>query len=151
MAGGISDLIAGFINEILSEADGTAELQRSELANRFNCVPSQINYVISTRFSPERGYIVESRRGGGGYIRITRVKADPKRLIMHTVNSVGDTIDYNTVAALVSNLLESNAVSAQVARVILAGVGNNALRPVEPGQRNAARASIFKHMLSNII
>ena len=151
MAGGISDLIAGFINEILSEADGTAELQRSELANRFNCVPSQINYVISTRFSPERGYIVESRRGGGGYIRITRVKADPKRLIMHTVNSVGDTIDYNTVAALVSNLLESNAVSAQVARVILAGVGNNALRPVEPGQRNAARASIFKHMLINII
>ena len=65
----ISDLIAGFIMEALDDTAGVAELQRSELAQRFNCVPSQINYVISTRFSPERGYIVESRRGGGGYIR----------------------------------------------------------------------------------
>ena len=64
---GISDVIAAFINDALSQAEnGTAELQRAELANKFNCVPSQINYVISTRFSPEMGYIVESRRGGGG-------------------------------------------------------------------------------------
>ena len=151
MASGISDLIASFINEMLREADGTAELQRSELANRFNCVPSQINYVISTRFSPERGYIVESRRGGGGYIRITRVKADPKRLIMHTVNSVGDAIDLNTAAALVSNMLGSNARDSSAARLIMAAIGNNALRPVEPGSRNAVRASILKHMLINIV
>lgn len=96
---GISDLIAGFINDTLQE-DGTAELQRSELASRFNCVPSQINYVISTRFSPERGYIVESRRGGGGYIRIRRVRMDPKQLVMHTVNAIGDAVDLNTAAAL---------------------------------------------------
>ena len=66
-----SDLIARFILEMLEDSDGSAELQRSVLADRFGCVPSQINYVISTRFSPERGYVVESRRGGGGYIRIT--------------------------------------------------------------------------------
>ena len=70
---GVSDIIAGFIDDMLSETGGTAELQRADLANKFNCVPSQINYVIATRFSPEHGYIVESRRGGGGYIRITRV------------------------------------------------------------------------------
>ena len=72
---GISDLIASFLQDSLDTAEnGVLEVQRSELAQRFNCVPSQINYGMSTRFSPERGYIVESRRGGNGYIRITRVQ-----------------------------------------------------------------------------
>ena len=82
---GTSDRIARFILDVLESADGTAELQRSSLADRFGCVPSQINYVIATRFSPERGYMVESRRGGGGYIRITRVQPDASQFIMHTV------------------------------------------------------------------
>lgn len=151
MANGISDLIAGFINEILSQTDGTAELQRAELANKFKCVPSQINYVISTRFSPERGYIVESRRGGGGYIRITRVRVDPQRLLMHTVNSVGESIDANTCAALTSNLLEGGAIDERTARLILAATGTNALRPVQQQERDKARASIFKHMLINAV
>ena len=74
---GISDLIASFLQESLEETDGgVLEVQRNDLAQRFNCVPSQINYVMSTRFSPERGYIVESRRGGNGYIRITRVREE---------------------------------------------------------------------------
>ena len=76
---GISDIIAGFIQQELDQAGGALELQRADLAQRFNCVPSQINYVMSTRFSPEHGYIVESRRGGGGYIRITRVQVDHRR------------------------------------------------------------------------
>ena len=69
------------------------EVQRSDLAQRFNCVPSQINYVMSTRFSPERGYIVESRRGGNGYIRITRVRVDRQTLMMHVINSLGAQVD----------------------------------------------------------
>ena len=89
---GISDIIAGFIQQELEEAGGALELQRSDLAQRFNCVPSQINYVMSTRFSPERGYIVESRRGGGGYIRITRVQVDRQTLLMHVINSIGGTL-----------------------------------------------------------
>ncbi len=147
---GISDVIAGFINETLRE-DGTAELQRSELANRFNCVPSQINYVISTRFSPERGYIVESRRGGGGYIRIRRVRMDPKQLVMHTVNAIGDAVDANTATALISNLLAGGAVSEQEARLMLAATGGAALRPVEPVQRDTVRAAILKQMLVNTL
>ena len=90
---GISDLIAAFIAEELEQADGVLELQRSDLAERFGCVPSQINYVMSTRFSPERGYIVESRRGGNGYIRISRVRMDRQTLLMHVINSVGDELD----------------------------------------------------------
>ena len=91
---GISDLIASFLQESLEEAEnGVLEVQRSDLAQRFNCVPSQINYVMSTRFSPERGYIVESRRGGNGYIRITRVQIDHQTLLMHVINSLGDEVD----------------------------------------------------------
>ena len=146
---GISDIIAVFIDEMLSEAGGSAEMQRAELANRFKCVPSQINYVISTRFSPEHGYIVESRRGGGGYIRITRVELEPEMLIMHTVNTVGERIDSGTATALVANLLRSGAVSESEARLILSAVGNNALRPARPDERDLLRASILKQMLIN--
>ncbi|MCL2125627.1 MAG: CtsR family transcriptional regulator [Oscillospiraceae bacterium] len=143
----ISDIIAGFIDDMLSETGGTAELQRAELANRFNCVPSQINYVISTRFSPEHGYIVESRRGGGGYIRITRVEMEPERLIMHTVNAIGDTVDVNTVTALMANLRQSGIISDSETRLILSATGNNALRPAPPDLRDVLRASILKQLL----
>ena len=143
----ISDIIAGFIDEVLREEGGTAELQRAELASRFNCVPSQINYVISTRFSPEHGYIVESRRGGGGYIRITRVEMEPEMLIMHTVNAIGGSVDINTAAALVANLLGSGAINDTEARLLLTAIGNNALRPAQPIERDALRASILKQML----
>jgi transcriptional regulator CtsR len=111
---GISDIIAGFIQQELEEAGGALELQRSDLAQRFNCVPSQINYVMSTRFSPEHGYIVESRRGGGGYIRITRVQVDRQTLLMHVINSVGDTLDYASARAITQNLVDSEAVSREL-------------------------------------
>ena len=149
---GISDLIAEFINESLAEADdGIAELQRSELANRFNCVPSQINYVISTRFSPERGYVVESRRGGGGYIRIRRVNADPTQLVMHTVNAIGDELDINTAAAFLSNLVGVGAMTERAAYVMLAAVSDQALKAADPVMRDKLRAGILKQMLIKML
>ena len=147
----VSDIIAGFIDDMLSETGGTAELQRAELATRFNCVPSQINYVISTRFSPEHGYIVESRRGGGGYIRISRVEMKPEMLIMHTVNAIGDRVDVNTAAAMIANLRQSGAISDTEAKLLLSAAGNNALRPARPEDRDIIRASILKQMLVNIL
>ena len=144
---GISDLIAGFINEAIQEADGMAELQRAELASRFNCVPSQINYVISTRFSPEHGYIVESRRGGGGYIRIRRVRMDPKQLVMHTVNAIGDSVDNATAAALISNLQAGGAISDWTAEIMRAAINQISMRPVPSQLRDMVRASILKQML----
>ena len=142
-----SDLIARFILEALDNERGIAELQRSMLADRFGCVPSQINYVISTRFSPEHGYLVESRRGGGGYIRITRVRRTPQELIMHAVNAVGDLLDAATAKAFVSNIHTAGVIDRQTARIILAAVSDGALRPISPAERDAARASVFKHML----
>jgi len=147
---GISDIIAGFIDEMLSDTGGTAELQRAELANRFNCVPSQINYVISTRFSPEHGYIVESRRGGGGYIRIRRVAMESELLIMHTVNAIGNRVDANTATALLANLLRNDVINEKDAKLIMSATGANALRPANPIDRDILRASILKQMLMHI-
>jgi len=147
---GISDIIAGFIDEMIGNTGGTAELQRAELANRFNCVPSQINYVISTRFSPEHGYIVESRRGGGGYIRIKRVAMGSEMLIMHTVNAIGERVDANTAAALIANLRQNNTLSNEDARLMLSAVNTNALRPARPIDRDALRAGILKQMLIHL-
>ena len=148
---GITDMIAQFIDEVLNETEGSAELRRADIASRFGCVPSQVNYVISTRFSPERGYIVESRRGGGGYIRIRRVRMDPQQLIMHTVNAVGDSLDSRTAAAFVSNALDSGILDRTSARLILAAVSESALRAVPREKRDEVRAGIFKAMFVNLI
>ena len=141
-----SDLIARFIMDEM-ERQGFAELRRASLAERFCCVPSQINYVISTRFSPERGFVVESRRGGGGYIRIRRVRPDHSQLIMHMVNSVGASLDFRTASAFVANALDNGALDAASASLMLAAVGENALRPVPQQYRDTVRASIFKQLL----
>ncbi|NLT57711.1 MAG: CtsR family transcriptional regulator [Clostridiales bacterium] len=143
----ISDLIACFINDALAGEDGCAELQRSELAQRFNCVPSQINYVIATRFSPEHGYIVESRRGGGGYIRIRRIRTDPRNLVIHTVNAIGEEIDCGTVRAFLSNLLGTEVIDQQSARLMEAALGDQALKLLPPELRDAVRADVFRQML----
>lgn len=148
---GISDLIAGFIQEALEDSDGVLELQRSDLAQRFNCVPSQINYVMSTRFSPEQGYIVESRRGGGGYIRITRVRADRETLLMHVINSLGDTLDLPSARAIARNLVDNGAISLEAGRTLLSAVGDAALRAAPRDIRSAIRADVFKQVLIHLV
>ncbi|MBQ2062649.1 MAG: CtsR family transcriptional regulator [Oscillospiraceae bacterium] len=148
---GITDLIAGFIQAELEEAGGALELQRSDLAQRFGCVPSQINYVMSTRFSPERGYIVESRRGGNGYIRITRVKVDRQTMLMHVINSLGNELDLSSARAIVTNLVESEAIDAMSARALLSAISDSALRTVPQAYRNALRADIAKQILIHLV
>ena len=145
---GISDLIASFLQESLEEAEnGVLEVQRSDLAQRFNCVPSQINYVMSTRFSPERGYIVESHRGGNGYIRITRVQIDHQTLLMHVINSLGDEVDLPSARAILSNLVQSGALEENMGRALLAAVGDKALAAVPKEKRDCVRAAILKQVL----
>ena len=145
---GISDLIASFLQESLEEAeDGVLEIQRSDLAQRFNCVPSQINYVMSTRFSPERGYIVESRRGGNGYIRITRVRVDRQTLLMHVINSLGRQVDLPSARAILSNLVQSGALTEEVGQALLTAVGDKALIRIPRELRSGVRADIMKQVL----
>ena len=145
---GISDLIASFLQSSLDETgDGVLEIQRSDLAQRFNCVPSQINYVMSTRFSPERGYIVESRRGGNGYIRITRVRVDRETLLMHVINSLGSQVDLPSARAILGNLTEAGALEEDLSRTLLAAVGDKALGAVPRPLRDQVRADILKNVL----
>ncbi len=143
---GISDLIASFLQESLNEADGgVLEVQRSDLAQRFNCVPSQINYVMSTRFSPE--HIVESRRGGNGYIRITRVRMDRQTLLMHVINSVGNRLDFPSARAILSNLVSSGALEDSVGETLLTCMDDRALGAVPRELRDSVRADLMKQVL----
>ena len=145
---GISDLIASFLQESLEAAeDGVLEVQRNDLAQRFNCGPSQINYVMSTRLSPERGYIVESRRGGNGYIRITRVQVDRQTLMMHVINTLGNRVDLPSARAILSNLVHTGALDKEIARVLLAAVSDKALVSVPREYRDSIRADIMKQVL----
>ena len=145
---GISDLIAEFLQSSLETSeDGVLEVQRSDLAQRFNCVPSQINYVMSTRFSPERGYIVESRRGGNGYIRITRVRVDHETLMMHVINSLGDRVDLASARAILTNLAQAGALGEDLAQVLAAAVGDKALAGVPRENRDRVRADILTQAL----
>lgn len=145
---GISDLIASFLQEGLEDtADGVLEIQRGDLAQRFNCVPSQINYVMSTRFSPEHGYIVESRRGGNGYIRITQVRVDRQTLVMHVLNSLGDAVDLPSARAILGNMVGAGALEADVGQTLLAAVGDRAFNRIPRELRDAVRADVMKQVL----
>ena len=149
---GISDIIAGFIQQELDQAGGALELQRADLAQRFNCVPSQINYVMSPRFSPEHGYIVESRRGGGGYIRIVRIVQSGAQQLMYLINErIGDAIGEEEASRLVQQLTEQKLVTAQEAALMRAAMSAQALAiPIPDSMKDAQRARIFKAMLTSI-
>ncbi|MBE7038706.1 MAG: CtsR family transcriptional regulator [Ruminococcaceae bacterium] len=147
----ISDLIESFIVDKLNE-QRNVELKRNELASTLGCVPSQINYVISTRFTTERGYIVESRRGGGGYIKISRVVVPEGDMLMHIINSIGDAIDQRSVAAILSNLVSDGFISEKVAKIIMSACSDKALMIIAlSNDRNRVRASIFKNILISLV
>lgn len=143
----MSDLVAQYILDMLEQQDGSAEIQRNELAGSLGCVPSQINYVITSRFTPEQGYIVESRRGGGGYIRISRVKMDRGTAIMHIINSVGSSFDKASAEAMINNMLQRQMIDLQSAKLIAAALSDRTLAKVEQEKRDSVRADLFKNML----
>ena len=146
----ISDEIAAYILHIMDEAeDGIVQLRRNELAETLGCVPSQINYVLTSRFSPEQGYVVESRRGGGGYVRIHRVKYNAAMTpLMHVVNAIGDTVSLGACNAILESLVHRGHLNRSVARVCAAAVSDQALREVVPDQRDRLRAALLKQMLT---
>ncbi len=143
----MSEQVARYIMEMLDSCEGIAEIKRNELADQMGCVPSQINYVITSRFTPEQGYLVESRRGGGGYIRITRVQMNGPSAVMHVVNSIGDSVDAGTARMLIVNLADRGNINAPVAQVMLAACSDSALKALPTEYRDTARAGILKQML----
>src|SRR5690625_8015902 len=104
----ISDIIEQYLKKIIhSNEEKVAEIKRSELADLFQCVPSQINYVINTRFTIEKGYIIESKRGGGGYIRIIRIEhRDESELIDDIIGMINPTVSQQAAVEVLVRLLE---------------------------------------------
>ena len=146
----MSNEIANMILHML-EGSGFTEIQRNELAQSIGCVPSQINYVISSRFTPEHGYIVESRRGGGGYVRISRVNYDKGSALMRVINSIGQSADEATCRAHIKNLNYQKFINDDIAAAALAVTGDKCLKDIDSQTRDIARAAIFKQILLSTI
>ena len=146
----MSDVIEEFIKELLKEEDEYVEIQRNELAEKFNCVPSQINYVIQTRFKPSQGYYVESRRGGGGHIRIKKVNITKSNYLMHIIASLEDKMTAGEVDIYLSNFLSYEVITEKEAKLLKVATSDNVLS-VPPEIRDSLRANIFKNMLLNLV
>jgi len=143
----LSDLIEDFIKDML-EDDDEAIIQRNDLAGKFNCVPSQINYVIATRFTPMQGYYVESQRGGGGYIKIEKVNVTKSSYLMHIINSIGNKITAKEVEIFVKNFLENNIINEREAKLIKSATSDKALNTKD---NDELRAKILKNMLITLV
>ena len=145
----ISDQIAQLIDAMLNERDGILEIRRNEMAERLGCAPSQINYVIASRFSPERGYLTVSRRGGGGYIRIERKRFPNGRItLMHAVTAIGNSIRAEDARILIRNLVEGEVISPEVGRVTAVAVSDAECDG--RADRDAVRARRLKKMLLSL-
>ena len=143
----LSDIITQRIIEMIeSSENNVAEIGRNELAEAFGCVPSQINYVLSSRFTPEQGYIIESRRGGGGYVKITRVKLSKSSAIMHIINSMGSQIDNATARIIIENCIHSGLISVESAAIIEAALSGTVFKQIPVELRPRVRAAMLKQM-----
>ena len=148
----ISDIITKEIIKMLNDSEANiAEIQRNEFANLIGCAPSQINYVLSSRFTPEHGYIIESRRGGGGYIRIKRVVLSHSSALMHIINSIGEQIDAMSTRIVLENCLETGLIDEKNARLMASALSNSAMQCVPVILRDSLRASLLKQMLLSLL
>ena len=147
----LSDVIEEFIKSLLGQSDGSLELQRNELADYFDCAPSQINYVLATRFSLDRGYHIESRRGGGGFIKIVRIDVDKDEYIFYLVTQrIGAAISEPAAESIISHLAEQTIVTRREANIMKAAVQDKSLG-IPMAVKDNMRAGILKAMLTSVL
>ncbi len=148
----LSDIIETFIKQMIADTNGSIEIQRNELANQFNCVPSQINYVISTRFTTDRGYYVESRRGGGGHVRIKRINITrPGNYLMHIVSSMGTSISQQSAEVFIKNFIDYDVISEREGYIMKAAVSDKIIGTVPMPDRDILRAMLLKNMIMSLL
>lgn len=145
----LSDTIEQFIKTLMDE-DAEIELKRNELAQHFNCAPSQINYVLATRFSVNHGYIIESRRGGGGYIRLVRVThSDDDNMLHLLLDRIGGAIDEAGAVAIIRQLYECKLVTENEAMLMRSAVLNGSIA-LPTGAKDIVRASVLSGMIRQV-
>ena len=148
----LSDSIETFIKALLAEDEQSVELKRNELAEYFGCAPSQINYVLATRFTLDDGYVIESRRGGGGYIRIVRVMGSDQQQLMYLINErIGQSITEAEAVRLIGQLVERKIITSSEGDIMRAAISSAALAiPVTDAMKDALRARSLKSMLTAV-
>ncbi len=144
----ITVTIESFIKNKIEETDsGIIEIGRNDLANQFGCAPSQINYVLSTRFTPYMGYYIESKRGGGGYIKIVKISMEEEWFGDLIIDTIGENITKNKAFSIIETFVERDIVSQKEAALMRAAMEDTALNKISLGDRNYIRADILKNML----
>ncbi len=146
----LADDIEEFLKQMLRDS-GVVEIQRATLASQFGCAPSQINYVLATRFSLERGYLVESRRGGGGFLRIIRLNletGDSLHALVH--QQIGSHLSQDEALGYIGRLLEQNIIDDREAALMQAAVHRDSIG-LELPMRDVVRASLLKAMIIAIL
>ncbi len=142
----LADMIEDYINSLIAEGEGVAEIQRAFVAEMFRCAPSQISYVIASRFSPEKGFIIESRRGGGGYIRLIRVNLEEED-IRKLMKGIGEYVSQQEAYDYLDRLRDEGYVDDRTFFVMKAALSRNVLLMALPS-RDMIRANVLKAMLN---
>lgn len=146
----MSDIIEAYLKKVLG-SDEQVEIRRSEMADRFNCVPSQINYVINTRFTVQQGYLVESKRGGGGYIRIIKVKLlDETDMLDMMLDVIGNEISQRNAYSIVETLYQDNIIVKREASMMLSAMEKSVLSLGNCKKENELRARMLTAFLDNL-
>ncbi|HLR74303.1 MAG TPA: CtsR family transcriptional regulator [Virgibacillus sp.] len=147
----ITDIIERYLKEVLkAKGQNMIEIKRNEIADQFQCVPSQINYVINTRFTEEKGYMIESKRGGGGYIRIIRIEhQDHSELIDSLINMINPKVTQQSAVDVLERLLEKEVITEREAKIILSAISREVLAFKLP-LRDEVRARILTAMLTSL-
>lgn len=147
----LSQHIARLLEEMLEEAGGEVSIVRNEFAQRMGCVPSQINYVITSRFTPERGYVVESRRGGGGFIRIRKVPMQESEYLAGFYRALENPVSYESAGAYLSRLVSDGILTPREGALLAATVNDRALRFVAREGRDLMRSAVLQSAILSLI
>ena len=147
----ISDIIEGYLKDIIeSKGQGHIEIRRSEIAEKFQCVPSQINYVINTRFTAEHGYLVESKRGGSGYIRILRVAVHSKNDLLNLMlEQISDSVTQASAEHIIYRMLDEDIITMREATIMQSVIKRTSL-PLALPVRDELRAHLLQAMIQTI-
>lgn len=149
----LTDLIEEILKQMIDENDGEVEITRGALAERVNCVPSQITYVLSTRFTSGQGYQVESRRGGGGWIRVRRVYHNhpTSSYLMHVMHSLGEKLTQQDAQIFIRNFLDREVIEAATGQLLSAAMSDQSLGRLSQPMKDQVRCDLFRNLLIQII